>query len=174
MPKSVLDSYGSKLAKELARYPTDLRLHDGYKSVEVPLDLIERVIAALSSGPSHYRDPRGDANRLVSITVGGSTHTRTAGEWLALARSSLSHVATNCNRCGGLGYVQATDGLGGSHRYACTCVMPSASERTDQRIIKARQRMSDWRTDDSAAHYNILRDIEEILTAPPERGVTEK
>jgi hypothetical protein len=46
------------------------------------------AIAADRSGDKH-----DEADRLVSITVGGSTHVRTAGEWLALARASLSHAA---------------------------------------------------------------------------------
>jgi hypothetical protein len=46
--------------------------------------------------PGHDTSPsdkQDEAGKFVSITVGGSTHTRTAGEWLALARSSPSHVA---------------------------------------------------------------------------------
>jgi hypothetical protein len=27
----------------------------------------------------------------------------------------------HCNRCGNLGYVQATDGLGGKYKYVCDC-----------------------------------------------------
>jgi hypothetical protein len=45
-------------------------------------------------------DKHDEADRLVSITVGGSTHVRTAGEWLALARASLSHVGEGLRPCG--------------------------------------------------------------------------
>ena len=37
----------------------------------------------------YCRADEKDGSRLVSITVGGSTHTRTADDWLALARADL-------------------------------------------------------------------------------------
>jgi hypothetical protein len=46
----------------------------------------------------------------------------------------------------------------------------SATQRTDQRIIKARQLMYEWELGDSADHYNILRDLDEILKASADEG----
>lgn len=38
---------GPALLAELASLPVDLRVHDGYRTVEVPQELFDRIIAAL-------------------------------------------------------------------------------------------------------------------------------
>ena len=40
---------------------------------------------------------------------------------LAPQPEAVTTTSNNCNACGGLGYIQATDGLGKSVRYACAC-----------------------------------------------------
>jgi hypothetical protein len=65
-------------------------------------------------------DKHDEADRLVSITVGGSTHVRTAGEWLALARASLSHGG---ERSGCPCTVEGIEPCS----YACSCAHPFMS-----------------------------------------------
>jgi hypothetical protein len=72
-------------------------------------------ISAECSGDKH-----DEADRLVSITVGGSTHVRTAGEWLALARASLSHGG---ERSGCPCTVEGIEPCS----YACSCAHPFMS-----------------------------------------------
>jgi hypothetical protein len=50
-----------------------------------------RARGNVSMDPQRKRELEGQ--RPISITVGGSTHTRTADEWLALARADLKAKA---------------------------------------------------------------------------------